>query len=213
MYPLPSPDACVVFLLRHGATENNLMQPPKLQGRTINLGLSAQGRQQAERASAALAKQPLAAVYGSHLLRACETAEIIARPHGLAVQTREALAEIDVGRWEMRSWVDIAREEPEAYQLFQSDPGQHGYADGENLRQLLDRAGPALRELMEAHAGEQIAVVGHNVVNRALLADALGLPLALARNLHQENCGINILEFRGGQTKLVTLNAVLHLFD
>ncbi len=212
MYRPPPPDTCVMFLLRHGATENNLLKPPKLQGRGVNLGLSPTGRTQAQQAAAALAGQQLAAVYSSSLVRARETAEIVARPHALSVTTSDALVEADVGRWEMRSWVDIAREEPEAYQLFQSDPGEHGYAGGENMRQVQARTTPALREFMSAHLGQQIVVVGHNVVNRAYLASVMEMPLARARHLHQENCGINILEYRGGETKLVTLNAVAHLY-
>lgn len=201
-----------MFLLRHGATENNLFNPPILQGRSVNLGLSPTGRQQAEHAARALAGQKIAAVYSSSLIRASETASIVAQPHGLRVTTRDELVEVDVGRWEMRSWVDIAREEPEAYQRFQQDPGEHGYAGGENMRDVQLRTTPALTALMSAHLGEQIVVVGHNVVNRAFLAGVLELPLARARHLHQENCCINIVEYRAEKMKLVTLNAVAHLF-
>lgn len=211
IYQPPAADTCVMFLLRHGATDNNLMNPPKLQGSSVNLGLSAEGRRQASCAAAALVQQPLRACYSSPLLRARETAEIIASPHNLPVQTREPLIEVDVGRWEMRSWVDIEVEEPEAYRLFQEDPGQYGYAGGENLRQVQERAVPVFDELFRAHLGEQIVVVAHNVLNRAYLASVLELPLARARNLHQENCCLNILEYRRGKTKLVTLNAASHL--
>jgi broad specificity phosphatase PhoE len=213
LYPSPAPDTCLLFLLRHGATANNLMRPPKLQGRGVDLPLSDEGRLQAERAARVLAQQTLAAVYSSTLVRAQETAAIIARHHQRAVTTDERLVEVDVGRWEMRSWVDIALEEPEAYRLFQEDPGAHGYAGGENLRQVRERVAPAIEQRLAAHLGEQIVVVGHNVVNRAYLAGVLELPLARARHLHQENCGLNILEYRAGQTKLVTLNAVGHLYD
>jgi hypothetical protein len=43
------------------------------------------------------------------------------------------------------------------------------------------------------------------------LADVLGLPLSRARHLHQENCCVNVLEWRDGAMKLVTLNALAHL--
>jgi broad specificity phosphatase PhoE len=201
-----------MFLLRHGATENNLMKPPKLQGRSIDLGLSAEGRRQAECAARALAEQQIAAVYSSTLLRARETAEIVMRPHRIETVTKHVeLCEVDVGRWEMRSWIDIEREEPEAYRLFQDDPGMHGYAGGENLRQVMERTTPVINAIMQKHLGEQIVVVGHNVVNRAYLAGVLDLPLSRARHIHQENCGINIVEWKDGKTKLVTLNAVGHL--
>ncbi|HTN75196.1 MAG TPA: histidine phosphatase family protein [Pirellulaceae bacterium] len=212
MYPSPAPDTCVLFLLRHGATDNNLMRPPKLQGRGVDLGLSLEGRRQATRAAQTLAEQQISAVYSSTLLRAKETAEIIAQPHRLAVTTDERLVEVDVGKWEMRSWVDIAKEEPEAYQRFQTDPGTHGYAGGENLQQVLLRVLAPITAIVAAHPGEQIVIVGHNVVNRAFLAGVLDLPMARARHLHQENCGLNVLEYKAGEMKLVTLNSVLHLF-
>jgi broad specificity phosphatase PhoE len=201
-----------MYLLRHGATENNLMKPPKLQGRGIDLPLSAEGRRQAECAAGALARQKIAAVYSSTLLRSKETAEIIALPHQHEVVTNELIVEVDVGRWEMRSWVDIAVEEPEDYQRFQDDPGTYGYAGGENLRQVMERTTPAIIEIMGSHLGQEIVVVGHNVINRAFLAGVLELPLAKARNLHQENCGLNVVEYREGKLKLVTLNAVGHLY-
>jgi hypothetical protein len=30
--------------------------------------------------------------------------------------------------------------------------------------------------------------------------------------MHQENCGLNVVEYREGKLKLVTLNAVGHLY-
>lgn len=212
-YPSPAPDTCVLYLLRHGATDNNLMKPPKLQGRGIDLPLSAEGRRQAECAAKALAGQTIAAVYSSTLARAKETATIVGLPHRHEVVTNELIVEVDVGRWEMRSWVDIEVEEPEAYRLFQEDPGTHGYAGGENLRQVYDRVAPVFESLMQAHLGEQIVIVGHNVVNRAYLAGVLELPMSRARHIHQENCGLNVLEYQAGKTKLVTLNAVAHLWE
>jgi broad specificity phosphatase PhoE len=212
LYPSPAPDTCVAYLLRHGATDVNLMKPPKLQGRGIDRPLSLEGRRQAESAAQALASQKIAAVYSSTLQRARETAEIVALPHLHQVVTNQLIVEVDVGQWEMRSWVDIAVEDAEAYERFQRDPGAHGYAGGENLIQVLERVRPVMESLMAAHLGQEIVIVGHNVVNRAYLAGVLELPMARARNLHQENCGINVLEYHEGKTKLVTLNAVAHLY-
>lgn len=211
-YSPPDADTCVMYLLRHGATDNNLMKPPKLQGCGVDLPLSPEGRRQAECASRALANQQISAVYSSTLLRAKETAHLIALPHRHEVVTNELIIEVNVGRWEMRSWVDIAQEDAEAYRLFQDDPGLHGYAGGENMRQVMERAMPALTAIMTAHAGQEIVVVGHNVLNRAYLAGVLELPLSRARHLHQENCGLNIIEYRAGQIKVVTINAVAHLY-
>ena len=84
-------------------------------------------------------------------MRSRETAEIIAAPHGLVVQTIAEISEVDVGQWEGRSWVEIAQTEPDAYRQFQENCGQHGYAGGENLTQVQ----PANYARASEDAGEQ----------------------------------------------------------
>ncbi|MBX3415172.1 MAG: histidine phosphatase family protein [Pirellulales bacterium] len=209
----PPADTCLLYLLRHGATENNVAQPPRLQGRRSNLGLSAKGREQAEDAARLLAAHPLTAVYASPLLRALETAQAIAAPHGVAVACFEDLTECDIGQWENRSWVDIEKTDAEAYRLFQADAGTRGYLGGENLNQVLSRVKPVFEEILARHVGQAVAVVCHNVVNRVWLAHLLDMPMSVARGIPQENCGINLVRYRAGAAKVWTVNAVSHLRD
>ena len=145
------------------------------------------------------------------MLRAKQTAGAIAVPHGLAPQIIEPIIEIDVGAWEMRSWKEISQSEPEAYAQFMENPAVHGYRDGENLNQVHARVKPAIEQLMQRHLGEVIVVVAHNVVNRVLLADLLRLPIALARVISQDNCGINVVRHVDGSMKLKSTNSIFHL--
>lgn len=209
----PPADTCLMYLVRHGATENNVADPPRLQGRQSNLGLSAKGCEQAADAARHLAAHPLAAVYASPLVRAVETAEAIAAPHGVRVECFEALTECDIGQWEGRSWVEIEKTDAEAYQLFRRDAGTHGYLGGENLGQVLDRVRPVFEKILAQHVGQSVAVVCHNVVNRVWLAHLLDMPMSIARGIPQENCGINLIRFRAGSAKVWTVNSVSHLSD
>ena len=59
-----------VYLIRHGATDNNRAKPPRLQGRRTDPGLSDEGLEQAKRTGRFLADVPVHAVYSSPLLRA-----------------------------------------------------------------------------------------------------------------------------------------------
>jgi broad specificity phosphatase PhoE len=206
-------DTCIAFLIRHGATHCNQAEPPILQGRTIDGPLSTTGQRQADQTAACLSRQPLSAVYSSPLRRAVETAERVARPHGLAVRTIDDICEVDVGAWERRSWTEIMRSEPELYASFQRDPARHGYRDGENLTQLAERVIPAIQQVMQSHRGQTIAIVGHNVVNRVILAHALQLPLSRARVISQENGGINTVRSCRGEIKALSINSVFHLVD
>jgi broad specificity phosphatase PhoE len=207
----PDSSTSLVYLVRHGATANNLANPPKIQGHGCDMELSDTGRDQAARTARLLADLPLAAAYCSPLQRARETAEIICRPHRLAPVDVDALREVDVGQWEGLSWDEVRRQSPEAHHRFVTNPAEHGYAGGENLNQLRHRVQPAVERLAGTQAGGAILIVAHNVVNRVLLADLMGIPLPRAREVNQANCGVNVLRYRDGRLKVLTLNAALHL--
>jgi broad specificity phosphatase PhoE len=211
VHTLRQPDSTFLLLIRHGATDCNLATPPRLQGRGINLGLSADGRRQAELTAAYLSGIGLDAVYSSPLHRAWQTAEAIARPHDLSIEAVDELVEVDVGAWENCSWPDIAANHPEAYSQFLEDCGEYGYLGGENMRQVQQRVTPVLSRLLEANLGKLIAVVSHSVVNRAYVAGLLNIPLAHCRHLPQDNCGINVVLYRASTPTVATVNSVFHL--
>jgi broad specificity phosphatase PhoE len=211
MLPYPAPDTCWLYLVRHGATGHNLSQPPLLQGRSVDLSLSDVGRNQAEQTAAFLSSAQLSAIYCSDLRRARETAQLIATPHGLSLEIRPEIVEVDVGHWENRSWLEISQTEPEAFERFLADAGTHGYGGGENLTQVLERAQPLFDRILPANLGRSIAVVGHNVVNRVWLSHVLGLPLARSRFMLQDNCCLNLIRYRHGEAVVAVLNSTFHL--
>jgi broad specificity phosphatase PhoE len=200
----------VLYLLRHGATEANLADPPRLQGRGQNPRLAPLGVRQAELTRDLLAIRPIDFCYTSPLLRAVETAEIIVRPHGLKPIVHEGLIECDVGRWEGLDWGAIRKADPEYYQKYMSNPARYGYPGGESFGDVHQRSAPALDEILRKHSGCRILGVAHHVVNRTYLASLLGLGVAQARQVQLNNCGISVVE-KGEQTLVTTLNAWFHL--
>ncbi len=211
MPPSPAPDTCWLYLVRHAATANNWVAPPRLQGRRTDPGLSEEGQQQARRTADALAELSLQTVFASPLLRARQTAEAIAAPHRLPIQTVDELIEVDVGDWEGEPWDRIQKVNPEAYRLFMTDASVHPYLGGENLSTVQARAIPALERLMAENLGRLIVAVAHNCVNRAYLAHLLSMPLAKYRSIPQDNCGVNLIRYREDRIKLVTVNDVAHV--
>lgn len=195
-----------LFLLRHGATRLNLEKPYRLQGSEVDEPLAPLGIEQAAAAAQLLQAVPLSAVYSSPLKRAMDTAYIVSKPHALNVVAVPDLREGSVGRWENRTWDDIKATEPEAYQRFIDNPGEHGYAGGENFTQVLKRVRPVLHELLQKHQGQSIAVVGHQIVNRVLCADLLGLGMTPARTMKFANGGITVISEEAGRPILVSLN-------
>ena len=97
-----------LFLARHGVTDWN--EAGRLLGRT-DVPLNARGRAEAEAVAQALQDFPLRAVAASPQRRAQETAEAVARPHGLAVGAELGLAEVWVKEsWQGQTWSELHHE-------------------------------------------------------------------------------------------------------
>jgi broad specificity phosphatase PhoE len=158
-------------LVRHGETEWNATK--RAQGQA-DVPLNDAGRLQAEAAAAQLDGVNLAAVYSSDLSRAIDTAEPIARAHGLEVITDPAFREIDQGEWEGLGLKEISARWPELW-----GPARH-YVQrpgGESPEQVQKRALEALARVVERHNGGPVAIVSHGGTIRWIAADALGYDL------------------------------------
>jgi broad specificity phosphatase PhoE len=200
-----------LYLIRHGATDANLAHPARLQGRRHNPPLARLGIRQAEATRDFLAIRPIDHCYCSPLLRAVQTAAIVAAPHGLTPQPIEALTECDVGLWEGLDWQTIRNVDDERYLRFMENPVAQGYPGGETFADVHNRVAPAIEELLQHHDGEAILVVGHHIVNRTYLAGLLGLSPDQARQVTLDNCGISIVTHEAAKTTVSTLNAAFHL--
>jgi broad specificity phosphatase PhoE len=200
-----------LYLLRHAATEANLATPPRLQGRKHNPSLARLGVRQAEATRDFLAVRPVDACYCSPMLRAVQTASIVAAPHGLAPMPVEELIECDVGRWEGLDWPQVRYFDAAAYERFHDDPAEFAYPGGESFAQVHARAARAFEEMLRRHAGQAVLAVSHHVVNRTYLAGLLGLPVRQAKLVALDNCGISVVVRENGKTQVTTLNAAFHL--
>jgi broad specificity phosphatase PhoE len=210
---MPAAHETLLYLIRHGATPANEQRPYVLQGRGIDTSLSDTGRRQAEAVAGFLAPRQLDVVLSSPMRRARETAEAIAAPHRITVGVLEQISECDVGRWEGRDWGSIMQDDAEAYQAFMDDPAAHGYPGGESYADVLDRIGGPIDDVLASHRGQTVAVVAHNIVNRVYVARLMGWPLSRAREIRQDNTGINVIRGREDETTLMSFNVRFHLDD
>lgn len=205
-------DETLVFLARHGATEHNLAVPIRLQGNAINGPLAEVGIAQARALASVMSSLPISAIYSSQMLRARQTAEIVATPFGRTSVALDGLHEIAVGEWEGMSWAEIQQRDPEHFQAFFENPAVVPYLGGECYQDVLARARPIFDQLIAKHAGQSIVIVTHNVVNRVLVADCLGLPLERAKQLHQSNCCFNEIRCKPGITDVRSVNNDGHVW-
>ena len=198
-----------IVLVRHGQTEWNRVE--RFRGQA-DVPLNETGLAQAEATARRIAAewQPVA-VYSSPLSRAVKTAEAIARQFHLPVQTHRGLTDINYGQWQGLT-PDEARERwPEMVEAWYCTPESAQIPGGETLTALRVRTMEAARELAARHPGKTIVLVGHTVVNRAILLGALGLRSHFFWRLRQNPCAINVLEMDGREFTLVSMNDTCHL--
>lgn len=177
--------------------------------------LSDEGRAQAGRLALRLQSTPIAAVYASDLDRTMETANIIAKPHGLQVQPRPGLREINHGHWEQKTRKEVDKEFPQEAEEWEKDPYTFAPAGGESGLAVTARALPALIEIIRAHQGGKILVVSHKATIRLLLSSLLGFdPRRYRDNLDQSPCALNIVDFKDlTRARLTLFNDISHYLD
>ena len=130
---------------RHGETDDNV-PPPRVQG-WIDTPLNDRGRAQARALAASVEGRGVASVYSSHLVRARETAEIVARELGLEVRVDERLAESRRGTWEGRLLEEIEREEPDLWAAWRKGGGEFRFPGGESLAEHAERVAAAIADI------------------------------------------------------------------
>jgi broad specificity phosphatase PhoE len=153
-----------VYLARHGETSYN--HEGRFQGQQ-QVPLNDTGRAQAaELAERALA-YGFAALWCSPLLRARETADIVAAAVGLEPKEDARLMETDAGEWTDRSFADVRAEAPQLFDAFAAADHDFAFPGGESFTEQELRVNAAL-ERVQGGALPAL-VVCHGMVIRAAL--------------------------------------------
>ncbi|HKP19333.1 MAG TPA: histidine phosphatase family protein [Gaiellaceae bacterium] len=147
-----------ILLARHGETDWNVER--RVQGHT-DRPLNETGRAQARSLADELAGDEIDVVYSSDLIRAHETARIVADRRGLGVTAIPELRERDFGTWEGLTDDDILARFPDAH--------HRPWGDAETKEEMAQRVMEALRRISAAHGGARVLVVTHGGPLRAVL--------------------------------------------
>ena len=165
----------MLVLVRHGETDWNAAG--RLQGHS-DRPLNDYGRRQARELADRLADgEAITAIYASDLMRARETADIVAARLGLPVAVDPDLREKNWGSWEglttdERLSVEYAGETTEAHR---------------------DRTLRAVLRIVERHPGERVVVVTHGGSLRRIQAAVSGVAQPVI-----ENCAVWVVAHEDG---------------
>jgi uncharacterized phosphatase len=171
-----------ILLVRHAETDWNVER--RVQGHT-DRPLNDTGRAQAVALADTLDGKQIDAIYSSDLLRAHETARIVAERRGLQVTLVPELRERDFGTWEGLTDAEILERFPHAR--------TGSWGDAETKEEMTERVHVALARIAAEHPDGNVLVITHGGPVRVLLAgcghDGKG-PIG--------NCALYQLGFRDG---------------
>lgn len=192
---LPAPAAPIrLVLARHGQTPPNVdhvldTEPP-------GPGLTDLGRRQAAELADRLAEEKVVSVHASRALRAQQTAEPLARRHGLAVEVADGTHEIYVGELEKRGDSAALRTFDEVYAQWHAGRLDVPMPGGETGRQAVERfVGSARRILDDDLTSGAVVLVSHGAMLRLVAARlAANITAAEAEGVYLPNTGLIVLE-------------------
>lgn len=190
-----------LIFARHGESQANVEQI--ISNRDLPHPLTAKGRQQASALADRLAENQIVVIYSSPILRAQETAQIIAQRLGLAVETSVALREFDCGVAEGRGDDEAWRLHNQVVQAWDEMLNYDQRIEGgESFNDIQARFVPFIEGLLVDQGGSDadILCISHGAVLSQML------PLVLA-NVDREfttghglgNCTSVVATFADGR--------------
>ena len=179
-----------ILLVRHGETVDNARQI--MQGQTQG-ELNERGREQARQVAERLAKEHVDAVIASDLLRAIQTAEIIATPHSLPVVSTLLLRERDWGGFTGRYIPELR--------------GEVWPDDIESEEALLERARQVLIYITATYPGKRVVAVGHGIINKAIMAVYAQCPMREVQRMM--NAEVRVLTTSAERAASATVTAAM----
>ena len=186
---------CTIYLVRHGRTDWN---DKKLVQGHEDIKLNLEGQISAKELAQEFKNIKFDKVYSSDLLRAKETAEIIALEHKLVVEATQSLRERNFGSFQGKPR-EYLKEIDKVLETL-TDEERYSYTHNgivESDEGIMNRFMIFIREIAIANSGKTILVTTHGGIIRALLIRLGSLSYANERGFNIGNLAFVKLESDG----------------
>lgn len=201
-----------LILVRHGETEWN--KSLRYQGQS-DVRLNKKGIEQAARVRECLAGEKIDVIYSSDLVRAHETAEIIAARHGMVeICQSPLLREMNFGEAEGMIFDEIKERYPEIagdFKAWRTRSPEVCAPNGESITQLAARVAEFAGNLKEHKPEETVLVVAHGGSLQVLICLLLGIDLNHWFQMRLSNASVTVMDISPEGAVLVVLNDTCHI--
>ena len=197
-----------LLLVRHGQSTWNAGR--RIQGQ-LDPPLSERGIAQARELAERLAGRRLEGFYCSDLVRARQTAELIASAVGMEPVPEPGLREIALGEWEGRTREELIDGWPDLWERWVRQPDWDLVPGGEGAMPFAERVSATLRRMRERHPEGDVLCVSHGGVIQVALLDVVGGDSRGIFPFLIENCSLTVVQRTRSRTVVTTVNDTCHL--
>lgn len=197
-----------IILVRHGQTPWN---KDKIFRGTYDIPHNDTGQEEARLTGEWLKGEAIHAAYCSPLSRARDTAEAIARYHGLTVEDLPGLIDLNYGEWQGLPLAEVKVKYADLYRQWETAPHTVRFPGGETLEEVRRRTWAAVAEVVQRHPGQTVLLAAHRVVNKVLIAAFIGLDNSHFWRIGQDTTAINRFQLVGDTWHLILINDTCHL--
>lgn len=192
-----------IYLVRHAESIANTQGA--YQGQTHDTSLSSLGLMQSRALADYLKDHYFDRIIVSPLKRAMQTAHLIAKAQNLDPVHERRIIEINHGKWEGLSKLEVSQRWPQAYLLWQKFPSKAVFPGGERFLDTSTRVVSWWRELSLENG--IFLVITHDGIIRLLLAQLTRQSLDSIWQFNIQPASISIIE----NGRINTINHTSHL--
>ena len=193
----------LLILVRHGQTDENVS------GRISGQGpapLNVRGLEQAQAAAEVLTCLGVTHVFSSPVVRARQTADVLAERLQLELEELPDLREVGYGDWEGKHFGEV-RHHPVAQQVF-NNPMEAVFPNGESLPDVQRRGVQVTEFVHQTHPQGVVVLVSHGDLIRMTLAHYLAMPFNEYRRINLDNGALSVVELFHDWVRIKAINFV-----
>ena len=171
-------------LIRHGQTDWNL--EGRYQGQS-DVALNSLGKLQAHALASQLSGQSFSAIFSSDLIRAKETADILASVLHVPVKVDTRLREINQGEWEGQLVEVLKSKYNGLWEKRTVDPAGVRPPGGETVREVAERVYAALNDISIQFPEDNVLITSHGLALATVICKVKGMKVGQAYRVIPEN--------------------------
>ena len=162
-------------------------------GRLEGVGLTDEGKAQADKVACWLMREGVQHVYSSPQQRALETAQPLAADLDCDVEVAEDACEFHFGIWEGALFENL--KDDAEWKRFNDNRVEVRAPGGETMLEVQERMARLIGRLCQEHEGERVALIGHNDPIKAAIAHFLDMAPSSFYKLTVDPASVTCLSF------------------